>query len=49
MNDVQKEIQRLRDKMNYILHKEERNLKRKNYKRQTWKDRADNPKNKKNG
>ena len=44
-NDAQKEIQRLRDKMNYILHKDERNNKRKTYKRQAWKDRSDNPKN----
>ena len=33
-------------KLYYINHKDEVNKKRKNYKRQTWAERADNPKNK---
>jgi hypothetical protein len=40
------EIQRLQNRLYYITHKDEVNKKRKNYKRQPWSERADNPKNK---
>jgi len=42
-----KKIGNLQSKLYYIENKTKHNKKRKTYKRQAWKDRKDNPKNKK--
>lgn len=42
----QKKIGNLQSKLYYIENKTKHNKKRKTYKRQAWKDRKDNPKNK---
>ena len=45
MNDEER-LKYLKNKLYYILHKEEVNKKRRVYKRQPWSERKDNPKNK---
>lgn len=40
----QKMEERLINRRDYLKHKERRNEKRKNYSRQKWEDRRDNPK-----
>jgi hypothetical protein len=40
-----KKIEKLQSKLYYINNKQKINKKRKEYKRQTWKERKDNPKN----
>jgi len=45
-DETKKRIGNLQSKLYYINNKEEHNKKRKNYKRQAWEDRKDNPKNK---
>ena len=44
--ETKKRIGNLQCKLYYINNKEKHNKKRKNYKRQAWEDRKDNPKNK---
>jgi len=44
--DNKKKIGNLQSKLYYIENKTKHNKKRKTYKRQAWKDRKDNPKNK---
>ncbi len=41
---AEKTIQQLQSQLYYITHKDELNQKRKSYKRQSWTQRADNPK-----
>jgi len=41
-------IQRIQNRLNYIHHRQEINEKRKQYHRQRWDERADNPNNKYN-
>ncbi len=41
-----KRLKQLTNRLYYIEHKDEVNSKRKKYKRQSWADRKDNPKNK---
>ncbi len=48
MNDEER-MKHLKNKLYYILHKEDVNQKRKLYKRQPWSERKDNPKNKSKG
>jgi hypothetical protein len=45
MLDIDKDILKLTNKLYYINNKENINKKRKLYKRQTWKERADNKRN----
>lgn len=45
--EIKDQIKKLQNRLYYINNKPEINKKRKNYKRQSWKDRADNPRNKK--
>lgn len=42
----EKRLKQLTNRLYYIEHKDEVNSKRKKYKRQSWADRKDNPKNK---
>ncbi len=43
--DLNKEIQKKQHRLYYITHKDDINKRRKNYKRQVWSERKDNPKN----
>lgn len=45
MNDEER-MKYLKNRLYYVLHKEEVNKNRKLYKRQAWSERKDNPKNK---
>ena len=47
INLIKRKIGILQSRLYYIKNKKEHNKKRKTYKRQSWKDRKDNPKNKK--
>jgi len=47
INLIKRKIGILQSRLYYIKNKKEHNKKRKLYKRQKWKDRKDNPKNKK--
>lgn len=48
MNDEER-MKYLKNRLYYVLHKEEVNKNRKLYKRQAWSERKDNPKNKSKG
>jgi DnaJ-class molecular chaperone len=43
---LDKDIQKLQNRLYYLTHKKELNQKRKKYKRQSWNERMDNPANK---
>lgn len=45
LGEIKREILKKKNRLYYITHKEQINKNRKKYKRQTWSERKDNPKN----
>jgi len=46
IKEMNKHIEKKKNRLYYILHKDEINRNRKKYKRQPWSERKDNPRNK---
>lgn len=47
LQEIRKLIRQKQSRKNYLLNKKKINKQRKSYKRQSWSERKDNPKNKK--